>query len=128
LCAVLVLVGAGVRTRHRAVGDVLLAVAVAPAVVVIWFWPVAVTALVVVVCAVVDLADEQTLRRPGGLGRLAAVSLYVAVLGTGVAWVAMASVGGWVTILLACAALVGLLVLVVALGRRDAVTGAPRAV
>lgn len=126
LCAVMVLVGVGVRARHRAVGDVLLAVSVAPAVVVIWFWPVAVTALVVLVCAVVDLADARALRRPGPLGRLAGTALAVAVLGTGVAWVAMVSVGGWVSILIACAALVALLVLVVALGSRDPVAGAAR--
>lgn len=117
LCAVMVLVGIGVRTRHRAVGDVLLAVAVAPAVVAIWFWPVAALALAVVVCAVADLADARTLRRPGRLGRLAKASLVVAVLGTGVAWVAMLSVGGWATVLLAGVALLALLLLVVALDR-----------
>jgi hypothetical protein len=106
-----------VRIRHRAVGDVLLAVGVAPAVVVIWFWPVAVVALTVVVCAVTDLADVRTLRRPGPFGRFTAVALVVAVLGTGVAWIAMLSVGGWVTVLVAGVALVALLALVVALGR-----------
>lgn len=127
LCAVMVLVGVGVRVRHRAVGDVLIAVSVAPAVAVIWLWPVAVTALVALVCAVVDLADARALRRPGPLGRLAGAALVVAVLGTGVAWLAMVSVGGWVTVLVAVTALVALVVLVLALGRYEPVDGAPRA-
>lgn len=117
LCTVTVLAGIGVRPRNRAVGDVLLVVGVAPAVVAVWFWPVAVAALVVVVCAVTDLADARTLRRAEPLGPLAGSALVVAVLGTGVAWVAMLSVGGWVTVLVAGAALVALLLLVGALGR-----------
>ncbi|QJY44930.1 hypothetical protein [Pseudonocardia broussonetiae] len=127
LCAATVLVGLGLRGRHRVVGDVLLAVSVAPAVVVIWFWPVAVTALVVLVCAVVDLAEARSLRRPGPLGVLVRAALVVAVLGTALAWTAMLSVGGWVTVLVACVALVALLVLVAVPTRRDPVAVAPRA-
>ncbi|MDN5931916.1 MAG: hypothetical protein L0I24_12780, partial [Pseudonocardia sp.] len=93
-------------------------------VVVIWFWPVAVTALVVLACAVVDLADARALHRPGPLGRPAGTALVVAVLGTALAWTAMLSVGGWISVVVACAALVALLVLVVALGRRDPVATA----
>lgn len=126
LCAAVVLAGVGLRGRNRVVGDVLLAVSVAPAVVVIWFWPVALTASLVLVFAVVDLADARALSRPGPLGGSSGVVTASAVLGAAVAWTAMVSVGGWVMILVACVALIGALALVASPARPDRAAVAPR--
>lgn len=117
LCAAMVVAGLVVRPRNRPVGDVLLAVGAGPAVVVVWFWPIAVAAVAVLVFAIVDLADARALNRPGHRRSLVTVSLVGAVLGTVLAWTAMISLGGWPTIVVAAAALVMLIVLVVALTR-----------
>jgi hypothetical protein len=63
--AVAVVAGLGLHGSRRPVADVLLVVGLVPALLVIWLWPVAVTALVVIVFALVDLADVRAVHRAG---------------------------------------------------------------